>query len=195
MMGYDMVAIGASLGGVQALQSVLGALPADFSAAVVVVLHRAHSADDTLAEMLGRAARLPLRDAEDKDAILPGHIYLAPADYHLLVDGGALALSMDPPVRFARPSIDVLFGTAAEAYKDRLIGVILTGNGEDGVEGLTRIAALGGLTAIQDPATAQAPALPEAAIAARAGAAILPLAGIGAFVVETVAGGVAHERA
>ena len=128
-MGYEIVAIGASLGGVQAVQAILGALPADFSAAVVVVQHRGHSSDDTLAEVLGRASLLPVKEAEDKEPVLPGQVYLAPADYHLLVDDGALALSMDPPVRFARPSIDVLFGAAADAYKERLIGVILTGNG------------------------------------------------------------------
>jgi two-component system chemotaxis response regulator CheB len=190
MMGYEMVTIGASLGGVQAVQSILGALPADFSAAVVIVQHRGHSSDDTLAEVLGRGSRLPVKEAEDKDPVLPGQVYLAPADYHLLVDDRALALSMDPPVRFARPSIDVLFGAAADAYKERLIGVILTGNGEDGAEGIARVGALGGLAVIQDPKTAQAPALPEAAIAARAGAAILPLQQIGAFLAETIASGV-----
>jgi two-component system, chemotaxis family, protein-glutamate methylesterase/glutaminase len=190
MMGYEMVAIGASLGGVQAVQAVLAALPADFAAAVVVVQHRAHTSDETLADILLGASRLPLKEAEDKDELLPGHVYLAPADYHLLVDDRALALSKDPPVRFARPSIDVFFGAAADAYRDRLIGVILTGMGEDGVEGVTRIHSLGGLALVQDPKTAQAPALPKAAIAAHAGAVILPLERIGAFLAETIASGV-----
>src|SRR5207247_7044474 len=119
---------------------------------------------------------------EDKTAIEPRHVYIAPSDYHLLVEAGSFALSVDERVQHARPSIDVLFETAADAYGDRVIGVILTGANEDGAAGLARIKARGGVAIVQDPAGAAKRVMPEAAIAATVADAVLPLEDIGRFI-------------
>jgi len=133
MSGYDVVAIGASWGGLAALQVVLGALPAGFNAGVLVAQHRSARAEDTLlGTLLGGATALTVRDAEDKDEIRPGVVLLAPPDYHMLVEPGTVALSCDEPVAFSRPSIDVLFESAADAYRQHVVGVVLTGSNKDG---------------------------------------------------------------
>lgn len=199
-MSYSIVVVGCSLGGLHALQTVLAALPPDFPAAVVTVQHREAGSGETLVELLRSRCALPVAEAEDKQPILPGCVYLAPPGYHLLIDcglrnsdfGGSLrnpqsairnhfALSTDEPVNYARPSIDVLFESAADAYGERVIGVILTGANADGAQGLAAIKRRGGLTIAQDPATAETPAMPQAAIAAVQVDAVLPLQEIGLF--------------
>lgn len=183
-MAYELIVIGVSLGGLTALRKVLGALPKDFPIAVAVVKHRQCDADDTLVDLLQNITVLPVAEAEDKDPVRPGHIYLAPPDYHLLVEKGHFALSTEAPVWYARPSIDVLFESAADAYRKRVVGVILTGNNQDGAQGLAAIQRKGGLTVVQDPQTAEARAMPEAAIAAVVVDKILPLEEIGPFLAE-----------
>ena len=175
-MDYDLIAIGASWGGLNAVSTLLRALEADAGAAVAVAQHRAPESPEGLAGLLQEQTQLVVREAEDKDPIEPGHVYLAPPDYHLLVErGGTLALSTDDRVQYARPSIDVLFESAAEAYRERCIGVVLTGLNEDGAEGLARIKELGGVAIVQDPRTAERGEMPAAAIAATNADVILPL--------------------
>ena len=181
-MDYDLIAIGASWGGLNAVSTLLEALDPDADAAVVVAQHRAAEAPEGLAGLLQKRTRLAVQEAEDKDAIEPGHVYLAPLDYHLLVErSGTLALSTDDRVQFARPSIDVLFESAAEAYREHCIGVVLTGLNEDGAAGLGRIKALGGVAIVQDPRTAERGEMPAAAIAATEADMVLPLEEIGPF--------------
>lgn len=176
-----LVVIGASRGGFEALQRILPALPEGAAAPVVVVQHRSPDGDDRLTAALQRACALPLEDAEDKRELSPGRVYFAPADYHVLVDGDALSLSTDEPVRHARPSIDVLFESAAEAFGNGVVGVVLTGAGNDGVAGLAAIRRHGGFAVVEQPATAQAPALPAQAVAAGEADLVLPLDEIGPF--------------
>ena len=167
-------------------------LPADFDIPVVIVQHRAAAGEDLLEQVLGRSTKLEVASAHDKDPLQPGHVYLAPADYHLLVEPGHLALSTDDHVQFARPSIDVLFESAAAVYGDRAVGVLLTGANEDGADGLARIAAAGGFTIVQDPATAARSEMPAAAVARGAARRVLELDRIGRFLAglrSGVAGG------
>jgi len=167
-MGYEVVAIGMSQGGLQALKVLLGGLPAPFPAAVAIVQHRGKEAEDTLAGLLEKHSRLPVQEAEDKMPMVPGHVYLAPADFHLLVEAGRFALSSEEPVWYARPSIDVLFESCADAYGERVIGVILTGANADGAKGLAAVKARGGLVIVQDPETAENRVMCDAAAAATA---------------------------
>jgi two-component system chemotaxis response regulator CheB len=181
-MPASLVVIGASRGGTRALEALRGALPADLPLPIVVVQHRHRDGDDALGETLRRSSALPVVEPDDKEPLSSGRIYLAPADYHLLVEPGALALSTDAPVAFSRPSSDVLFESAAATYGPGAVGVILTGANADGAAGARRVAERGGRVIVQDPAEAEAPAMPRAAIAA-AGASevrILPLAAIAA---------------
>ena len=173
-MRADLVAIGASWGGLHAIGVVLGGLPAGFPAAIVVAQHRGHS-DEMLAGLLDRQVVLPVRDAEDKDALVAGEVLVAPPDYHLLVDGDSVALSTDDPVAFSRPSIDVLLASAAACHGDRSFGVVLTGANADGAAGLRAILDRGGVVIVQDPETAERPEMPRAALAACPGAQVRPL--------------------
>lgn len=170
---YELVVVGTSYGGLQAISTLLDGLPESFPAAVVIVQHRSKDSDGTLVELLREHSRLPIDEAEDKQAIAPGRVFLAAPDYHLLVDGASFALSVDAPVVFSRPSIDVLFESAAESYRERLVGVVLTGANADGAAGLRRIKELGGYTIVQEPAEAVSAIMPEAAIAATAVDAVL----------------------
>lgn len=181
-MKFELVVIGASLGGLHALRVVLGALPKNYSLPVVIVQHR--KGEDILSALLATHCELPVSEAEDKEPLIGGHVYLAPSNYHLLVEAGHCALSTDEPVNYAQPSIDVLFESAADAYDDRVIGVILSGTGADGARGLAAIKRRGGLTITQDPATAEACAMPEAAIAAARVDAVLSLQEIGLFLTD-----------
>jgi two-component system, chemotaxis family, protein-glutamate methylesterase/glutaminase len=169
---------------------VLGGLPARSPAAIAIAQHRsADSPEPALADRLAALSALPVTEPSDKDPILPGQAYVAPADYHLLVESGSFALSTDERVQHSRPSIDVLFESAADAYGSRLIGVVLTGASEDGAAGLARVRERGGLTIVQDPETAQRRTMPEAAIAAGAAQGVLPLAEIAPLLVELCAAG------
>lgn len=184
-MPYDLVVVGSSWGGLQAVGRLLADLPRDFEPAVVIAQHRhPDSHPGTLQHLLQRQTERPVLEAEDKLAIEPRHVYVAPPDYHLLVERGSFALSVDDRVRHARPSIDVLFESAAYAYGDRVVGIILTGANDDGAMGLARIKELGGVAVVQDPAAAAKREMPDAAIASTAADAILPLEEIGAYVHE-----------
>jgi two-component system chemotaxis response regulator CheB len=179
-MAYDFVVIGASLGGLHAMSVLLSHLPHDFSVPIAVAQHRAAVPDDDLATIWQRSTTLSVHDAEDKAAIEPSHVYIAPADYHLLVESRELfALSTDPPVLWARPSIDVLFESAAETYRDRVIGVILTGASADGSRGLKAIRERGGCALVQDPLTAECAVMPQAALVATDVNHVLALADLG----------------
>jgi two-component system, chemotaxis family, protein-glutamate methylesterase/glutaminase len=179
---YDLVCIGASWGGLKALGRVLADLPAEFDLPIAIAQHRhPDSPPETLAELLHTQTNRPVLDAEDKMAIEPRHVYVAPPNYHLLVERGFFALSVDERIHFARPSIDVLFETAADAYGAGVIGIILTGANNDGALGLARIKEIGGVALIQDPLGAARRTMPDAAIAATAADAILPLDAIGKF--------------
>jgi two-component system chemotaxis response regulator CheB len=176
-MPYRIVVVGASLGGLRAVSALLAALPAGFGLPVVVAQHR--SPDDAgLAAFLQRSSARPVLEAEDKLPLAPGSVYLAPPDYHLLVDGERLALSTEAPLAFARPSIDVLFESAADAHGPHAVGVILTGASDDGAAGLARIRGRGGLAIVQEPAEAACAVMPRAAIVAAGADHILPLAAI-----------------
>lgn len=184
-MSHDLVAIGASWGGLETLRDVLRGLPADLDAAVVVAQHRAPESHPTaFRDLLAASTGLHVREADDKDRLEAGTIYLAAPDYHLLVDPGALSLSTDERVQFARPSIDVLFESAAESYRERCVGVVLTGANADGAQGLARVVELGGAAIVQDPEEATRDEMPLAALAAVPSARIARAAEIAPLVVE-----------
>lgn len=183
-MAFELVVVGASLGGLHALEVLLAGLPKGFPLPVAVVLHRTAEEEPSTAGHLQRHCSLPVRDAEDKEGIMPGQVYLAPPDYHLLVERGSLALSTEAPVQHARPSIDALFQSAADAYGEGAIAVVLTGASEDGAHGAARIKECGGVVVVEDPAAAESPIMPKAAIAATDAARVLPLAEIGPFLVK-----------
>ena len=176
-----LVVIGSSLGGLRALQTVLGPLPASFASAVLIVQHRDADAESSLAELLQHKCVLKVVEAEDKMPIQKGCVYLAPPNYHLLVDDGHCALSTDDEVNYARPSIDVLFESTAGECGENVIGVILTGTNDDGARGLAAIKRAGGVAVVQQPSTAEAAAMPQAAINATAVDRILNLEEIGEF--------------
>jgi two-component system chemotaxis response regulator CheB len=174
MMSSEIVVVGTSSGGLKAAQALLSGLDAGFPLPVVIVQHRGKDSE-SLCGYLAQGSQLPVTEPEDKEAILPGHVYLAPRDYHLLIQSASFALSTDAPVGYARPSIDVLFESAADEYKERTIGVILTGANQDGARGLAAINANGGLTVVEDPASAAHPEMPEAALSRSSPNWILPL--------------------
>ncbi|MDX6598023.1 MAG: two-component system, chemotaxis family, protein-glutamate methylesterase/glutaminase [Gaiellales bacterium] len=185
-MAVELVAIGASWGGLQAVECVLASLPADFGAAVVIAQHRQGRADhdDRLSHLLDAHCLLDVQEAEDKQALRPGIVLVAPADYHLLVEHESVALSVDPPVNFSRPSIDILLASAADAYGERAAGVVLTGANGDGAEGLARIARRGGPAIVQDPGSALRREMPDAALAATPGARVMALEDIGGLLTQ-----------
>jgi two-component system chemotaxis response regulator CheB len=173
---HHLVVIGASWGGLDAIRTILQGLPAGLGAAVVVAQHRSPESHPTaFRDLLGAVTRLEVREAGDKDELRPGTVYIAAPDYHLLIDERTVALSTDEPVQFARPSIDVLFESAAESYRERCIGVVLTGANADGARGLRRIVELGGMALVEDPATAKRDEMPLAALAAVPTARIAPV--------------------
>lgn len=184
------VAIGASAGGVNALLRLFSGLPKNFALPIFVVLHMPEDHDSGLAELFARRLPIAVREAVDKMPIEPGTLYFAPPGYHLQVEADrSFSLSCDTPVFFSRPSIDVLFESAAYAYGSALAAMLLTGASEDGAAGLAAVAALGGFTAVQDPAEAQMPIMPQAAIDRRRPDRILPLAGLQQLLVELGAPG------
>ena len=175
-MPYAVVAVGTSWGGLAALRTLLGGLPANFGIPLVVVQHRGKDADQRLlGELLRDATPLDVREIEDKEPLLPATVYLAPADYHVLVEAGHASLTVEEPVRFSRPSIDVMFTSAADTYRSGTIGVVLTGANEDGARGLAHIVKRGGRALVQDPKSAEIRIMPDAAIRAVPTAEVLPL--------------------
>jgi two-component system chemotaxis response regulator CheB len=181
-MNYEVIAIGASWGGLLAVGTLLEGIPAELDQAIVIAQHRsAESTRGTFESLLQRHIARPVVEPVDKEPVEPHHVYVAPPDYHLLVDGGRFSLSIEGRVQYARPSIDVLFESVAEAYRDRAIGIVLTGANADGAAGLAAIKRNGGVGIVQDPRTATKKAMPEAAIAASQADAVLPLEEIAPF--------------
>jgi two-component system, chemotaxis family, protein-glutamate methylesterase/glutaminase len=160
-----LVVVGGSAGAVEVLQRLTSKLTTSFGPAMAVVLHMPSGSRGVLHELLAAPSRPPMKVAEDKEPITPGSIYFATPGYHLLVESdGSFALSLDELVHYSRPSIDVLFETAAEAYKDRALGIILSGANSDGAEGLRLIEDAGGAAIVQQPDSAEVPAMPQAAM-------------------------------
>lgn len=173
------VVIGASAGAIQALLQILPKIPTDYAAAILIVVHVPSGRRNELVNLFDARCNLPVYEGEDKQPILPGTIIFAPPDYHMQVERGeTISLSTDEPVFFSRPAIDVLFETAADVYDIDLVGVILTGANEDGARGLRSVAQAGGVAIVQDPGTAYARAMPEAAISICASARVLSFDGI-----------------
>jgi len=186
-MAYDAVVIGVSAGGFHALRTVIPALRAGFPTPVLVVQHISPHADDFLARSLDQESRVGVKEAEEKERAQPGWVYIAPPNYHLLVElDGTLSLSIENRINYSRPSIDVLFEAAADAWGAKCIGVVLTGANDDGSRGLLAIKRRGGLAIVQDPATAEVDAMPRAAIARAHPDHILPLEAIGPFLNKVV---------
>ncbi|MBA3890487.1 MAG: chemotaxis protein CheB [Gemmatimonadaceae bacterium] len=185
-MGYlsGIVVIGTSWGGLRALKELVGALPESYGIPIVIVQHRHRDSENILAGLLQECTPLTVCEAEDKQPILAGHVFVAPPDYHLLVEHGSLELSTEAPVRYSRPSIDVTFSSAADAYGDRAVGVVLTGANADGAQGLARIVARRGLGFVQDPAEATSPTMPAAAVTAVPEARVMTIAAIAAALGE-----------
>ena len=180
----NAVVVGASAGAIQALSCILPALPADYPIPVLVVVHIPTDGSDLLAPLFQAKCRVVVKEAEDKEPILPGFVYFGPSDYHLLVEADRIvSLSADEPVHYSRPSIDVLFESAADAFGAGLVGVILTGANEDGAAGLRAVAAVGGVTVVEAPATAFAPTMPTAALELCAEARPMSLDAIAAYLV------------
>src|SRR5215467_6059644 len=185
---FDVVAIGASAGGVEALHAVVAALPVQFPATVLIVQHMDPRHKSMLAGLLGRRCKLEVRQAVNNEAVQPATVYIAQPDMHLIVRSGHLVLTDTKLVHFSRPSIDLLFESVADEYGDRAIGVILSGSGVDGAAGTRAIKAKGGTTIIQDPATAAHSGMPQAARATRCVDVSLPLEDIGPAIVSLVLG-------
>lgn len=167
----EALVMGASAGAIAALSQILPKLPQEYRLPVLIVVHQRPEKFSSVAALFQSKCRLPVKEAEDKEPIIPGTVYFAPPDYHLLVEKDkVLSLSTDEPVNYSRPAIDVLFESAAAAYGRRLIGVILTGANHDGARGLKAICTGGGVAWVQDPASAEVSAMPEAALATCPGA-------------------------
>lgn len=187
MSQYQVVTIGCSTGGLAALEAFLPQLPANFPAAVLVVMHAAPESRNLLVDLLARRCVLTVKEAEEKEFVLPGKIYIAPPGYHLLVeDDHSFSLSVDARVSYARPSVDVLFEAVADVYGNHSAGIILTGANHDGAAGLAAIAAAGGLCLVQEPATAEARTMPESALRACPGARKILLDNLANVLIEVV---------
>lgn len=176
------IVMGVSAGGLHALQQILPHLPADFPVPVMIVQHRAADGHGFLADFLNSRCAITVKEAGMNEPLCCGVVYLAPADYHLLVENAeTLALSIDPPVHYSRPAIDVLFESAADVFRENLVAVILTGANSDGSQGAIRVKTLGGLVIVQDPATAEVDTMPTATLRAVSVDHILPLEEIGRY--------------
>lgn len=162
---YQAIVMGCSAGGVKVLTDILAKIPPDYLLPIIIVQHLAPNSDDYLARFLDKFCQLIVKEVEDGESIQPGCVYISPANYHLMVEKGqSLSLSVDKLINYSRPSIDVLFESAARVYEEKLISVLLTGANKDGSQGLKCIKRLGGLTIVQDPNTAESPLMPLAAI-------------------------------
>lgn len=187
-VGYDIVVVGTSWGGLAALRTLVAGLPEWFTMAVALVQHRHKDSDHLLRLLLQERSALTVCEVEDKMPIEHGRIYVAPPDYHTLVEPGHFSLSTEAPVRYSRPSIDVTFSSCADSYGHRTVGVVLTGANADGAQGLRRISERGGMAVVQDPATAESSAMPKAAREAVARAKVMPLPEIVTFLSGLPAG-------
>jgi two-component system chemotaxis response regulator CheB len=194
VIGTSIVVVGASWGGLAALRRLIGGLPPDFRVPLAVVQHRSRHADHLLASLLQEVTQLRVVDVEDKEPLVPRSVYIAPANYHMLVENGHLSLTTDPKVRFSRPSIDVTFLSAADTYPGSTIGVVLTGANDDGSRGLRHIVDRGGRAIVQDPVTAASPVMPQAALRAVPEAIVVTLDEIASCLVQMVGPGPAEVR-
>lgn len=181
----DAIVVGASAGGVEALLKIFTPLPKGYRLPIITVLHVPDERRSQLAEVFTARLRIPVKEADDKEALVPGTLYFASPGYHLSVEADmTFSFSQEERVFHSRPSIDILFDSAADALGPRLAGVLLTGANSDGANGLARIRHEGGLTVVQDPDTAQARTMPEAALALQTPDYLLPLHDIGLLLVE-----------
>jgi len=179
---FEAILIGGSAGGFKALKQILPAFVSDRMPGVIIAMHRTWDSDDYLETALDAICPLKVRQVDPGAAIDPGAVFVAPPNYHLLIeDDRTFALSIEHPVNYARPSIDVLFESAAEVFEKRMVGVILTGANNDGSKGLERVKHCGGMTVVQDPTTAETPSMPSSAIRFVDPDHILPLHQIGPF--------------
>lgn len=180
----EAIVIGASAGAVQALSQILPRLPVNYPVPVIIVVH-VPASPSGLVSLFRSKCDISVREPEDKEPILPGAVYFAPPGYHLLVEhDGSFALSMDEPILFSRPSIDMLFESAADRYGNALIGIILTGANEDGAAGAAAIGEAGGTVLVQSPDSALAAAMPKAALARCPSAQTFPLEKIADYLVR-----------
>lgn len=194
-MGIELVVVGSSLGGLAALQSLLAGLPDDFDVPIVIAQHRLPDTDSRLVDLLAGRTRRTVKEPDDKELIERGMVYVAPAGYHLLIEtNGSLALSVDERVSHARPSIDVLFESAAEAVGRRLVAVLLTASSEDGAAGMVSVVNHGGVTVVEDPASAQSPVAGLAALARTAVDHVCPVAEMGPLLGDLVTGRVPRKE-
>ena len=178
-MKYEAIVIGCSAGGLFALLEILSSLPEDYVLPIIIVQHRSKEEPTLLEEVLSQKCRIRIRQADEKETIKAGVVYFAPPNYHLLIEEDrTFSLSVEPPVNFSRPSIDILCETAAAVFKKKLLGIILTGASRDGAEGIRSILQAKGVTIAQDPATAHYPFMPQSAIDTGCVQHILDLKGI-----------------
>jgi two-component system chemotaxis response regulator CheB len=194
-VGYDIAVVGTSWGGLAVLRALVSGLPKTFAMALVLVQHRHKDSDSLLRVLLQERSALEVCEVEDKMPIEHGRVYVAPPDYHTLVEPGHFSLSTEAPVRYSRPSIDVTFASAADSYAHRTVGIVLTGANADGSDGLRRISDRGGMALVQDPATAESPTMPTAAMRAVARARVMPLSEIIHFLASLPAGEPEREDA
>jgi two-component system chemotaxis response regulator CheB len=184
-MCYEAIVIGVSSGGMKAMKIMFSLLPENFSTPIIIVQHISAHSDNQWIKLLNDKSNLPIKETDEKEKIERGNVYIAPPNYHLLIEKDkTFSLTIDERVNYARPSIDVMFESAAEAYKNKLIGVILTGSNNDGTKGMKRIQECGGLTIVQDPATAESSYMPASVIAAMQVDYVLPLNGIIALLIK-----------
>jgi two-component system chemotaxis response regulator CheB len=191
-MNYEAVVIGASAGGMEALKKLLAVLPKSFGAPIVIVQHLSPHSDNYLSRRLNELCKIHVKEADEKEKITAGTVYIAPPNYHLLIEQDkTLSLSADSKVNYSRPSIDVLFDSAAEVFRKGLIGIILTGANNDGSKGLKNIRNFGGLAIVQEPESAEISAMPRAAIEAAGADFILTIDQISNKLIELI--GDKHE--
>ena len=178
MSARNIVVIGASSGGIEALQQLLPQLPASYAGTLAVVLHTSADYPSVLPKILNRHSLLPVAHAIDGEALRPSHIYIAPPDHHLLLQECVMRLSRSPKENYSRPAVDPLFRSAAETYGEQVVGVVLSGNLYDGTAGLMTIKHYGGVTIVQDPSEAQYPSMPQSAVSRSSPDYVLPLSEI-----------------
>jgi len=182
---FEAIVIGGSSGALDALSIILPALPAAFTIPIAIVVHVPQNRPSLLADVLGARCALRVREVEDKEPVAGGTVFVAPPNYHLLIERQrTFALSIDAPIHYSRPAIDVLFESAAEAYGERLLAVLLAGANEDGAHGVRRVKAMGGTVVVQEPSSTHAPEMPNAALRSASVDSALAPPGIAAFLVE-----------
>ncbi len=185
MSKYKLIVIGASAGGLSALEKLLTPLPADFGIPIVVVQHVSPHSESYLPTYLNDRAQLKVKEADEKEVVKPGTVYIAPPNFHVLMEEDhSISLSVEEKVNFSRPSIDVLFETATDVFRNKLIGIVLTGGNQDGALGLKAIKDNGGLTIVQSPEEAQVSVMPDIAIKTTNPDHILPLEKISSLLIK-----------